>query len=559
MPSQRFTVRVLPAGPSLELGAGETLYAALAPRLPGFRGTCGGRGLCGQCRIRMAPAPPPLAVDRALLNEVQLREGWRLACRHAPRGRLEIWLPEPASRGPRLSPGYPLPPPDPYLRFRPVRGGGFAIVAGRRVLERVPSSDRPLLAAALDIGTTNVSLQLLDLSVPAVLGTATAENPQIGHGEDILSRLKMASDPRGLGILQRLVIGGVNDLLASLKAAAGHDGHPVHELALAANPVMACIFVGTDPAPLARPPYLPPVLPAVMEGRNIPGLALHPRALIRLLPAVGAFVGGDITGGLAHAGVLADRTRRTFYLDLGTNSEMVLRAGSRWWAASTAAGPALEGRKISAGMRAEAGAIDAVTFGAALSVSVIGGGAPRGICGSGLLDLLAGLVGNGLLDGRGRLLSAGEAAHYPRPGLAALLRDHTGQRAFLVAAGPAGDLLLSQADIRELQLAKGAIRAGADILLAHGGIAVGEVERVVIAGTFGFNLRAASLTGAGFLPREWLGRIEFLGNAALAGARECLLFRSTVRRLAALPGKVVTLNLAGDPLFQTAFVARLDF
>lgn len=556
---KKIIARLLPAGREIELEKGETVYAALAPRVSHFPGPCQGRGLCGLCRVKLSPAPPPLDFDRASIPSPLIDDGWRLACLHTLDSTADITLPEKRVAGPVITRGHDLPEPDPFLGLFPLKTGKSAVRSGRRVLEELCGEKQPVLAAALDLGTTNVSLQLIDISLPAVLGTAVTDNPQLQYGGDVLSRIEMASRPDGMKILRGLVLETFNSLAARLKETAGVGRAPIYELAVAANPVMAAIFAGIDPSGLARPPYQAPPFPDVIEEMSADGLQIHPRALVRIVPALGSFVGGDVAAGLVHAGVLPGDRRRTFYIDLGTNGEQVLKAAGRYRASSTAAGPALEGRRISYGMKADQGAIDSVRVDADITTTVLGGGPPRGLCGSGLLDLLSGLVKAGIIHSDGSLMTAEEASHYPRPRLARRLAERGGQRVFIVSGGPAGEIFFGQSDIRELQLAKGAVRAGIDILLDQAGLAADEMARVVVAGTFGFHLNGESLIGAGFLPQAWRGRIEFAACAALEGARECLLFRKTHRRVLDIRRRASVTNLAEHPRFRESFMANLHF
>ncbi len=459
----------------------------------------------------------------------------------------------------RLRRGSDLPEPDPFLRLTSA-AGAWRVASGRRVLHRgAGAAPRRLLTACLDLGTTNISLQLLDLARPALLGTATTLNPQTAWGDDVLSRVQAASLPGGLAALRRSVLGAVGGLIEELRDMAGVRRAPVYELTLAANPAMAAIFLGRDVSSLARPPYAAPALPsAAAAGRSF-GLPLHREAVIRVLPALGPFVGGDVTAGLVRTGVLPGERRRVFFLDLGTNGEMVVFRRGRYLATSAAAGPALEGRRLSCGMKAEEGAIEEVTVREDVSFKVIGGGRPRGLCGSGLLDLLLGLGRAGVIRPDGRLLSGEEAAHFPRPRLAARMTERQGERAFLLSPSPSRGIYLTQADVRELQLAKGAIRAGTHVLLSEAGLEAGEVERVVVAGTFGYHLDAASLTGTGFLPGAWRDRLDFVGNASLDGARQCGLYRGAFRLAREIPRRTKTINLAEHPRFRETFLDHLDF
>ncbi len=549
---RRHILQVFPGGMHLPCDHGETFHDVLARRFPSLAGTCGGKGTCGRCRILIDPAPEPSAADRRLILPDLLGRGWRLACGHAPNSDVRVHLLGRPGEV-QVEEGSPIPAAAaPMVACLPA-DGGCRIAAGRRTLERMAAPPDALLGAAVDIGTTSVSVELVDLGVHASLGVATIPNPQTSFGADILSRFEAARRPDGLERLRRPLNEAIGSAIALLSDRAGRGRYPVWGVAAAGNPVMAAIFAGRIAAD--RPGDLWQTLPDRLDASRIPELRLHPRGEVRLLPAGGGFVGGDVIGGLLHTGVISRRGEPTLFIDLGTNGEIALRlADGRILAASTAAGPALEGAGLSHGMRATVGAVSAVSFNGDLICSVVGGGAPMGLCGSGALDLLAVLLRTGLVLEDGRFLSASEAGRLPLRRLAARRRDIDGEPVFYVSDGPGGAVVITQGDVRNIQLALGAIKAGVGILLRTAGIGLADVGRVTIAGAFGSGLRRETLAVLGVVPAGWPGRLEFAGNSSLAGARDCLLDRRQFLACRRIARRMLVLDLATEPAFSEAFL-----
>jgi len=377
-----------------------------------------------------------------------------------------------------------------------------------------PFTPRPGYGVAVDLGTTTIVAQLLDLSTARVLGVRTALNPQVQHGADIMTRVEYALHG-GAGELQSLVRGEVARLVAELAAP-----EPPRRIAIAGNTVMHHLYCGIDVAPLSHVPFEP-----THDG------LIELDAVTRFLPCLGGFVGSDIL-----AGILATRMHLRpelcVLMDLGTNGEIVVGNRDRLLCCSTAAGPAFEGGRISMGMRAATGAIAEVTVaGGGFHCHVLGGGVPRGICGSGLVDAVAGALDLGLVLPGGRL--ANRARELPL----------------------APPVSLSQADVRELQLAKGAVAAGVEILLRRWGAAPEDVHRVYLAGAFGNYLNRASAERIGllFFPPEV---VESAGNTSLLGTK-LALYDDT--GFAALRAQVEHVGLGSDAEFQERYVERMVF
>ena len=439
----------------------------------------------------------------------------------------------------------------------PIQSGALA-TAG----EPFRRSDRPACGLAFDVGTTTVVAYLMDLETGRRLAVASGLNPQAAHGADVVSRLALAlSDPHGLDRLAVAIRGALNDLADRAAQQAAVPLCNVYEATLVGNTAMHHLLLGLNPASLAYAPYLPAItrpldLPACAVGLNIaPGGRIH------LLPNIAGYVGADTVGVILATGL--DRsTRLSLAMDIGTNGEMVLGSRGRLLACSTAAGPAFEGARISCGMIAAQGAIDrADVVDGDLRLHVIGGGAATGICGSGLVDVAALLLRWGLLEASGRLRAPDGLPPDVPAALGARLVVGPAGTAFVLQPGGAGAarLTLTQRDLRELQLAKAAIRAGLEILMNELAVQPDRIQRLYLAGAFGNYLRPESARDIGLLPPVPLDRVWPVGNAAGTGAQMALLSLAARRRAARVARKVEYLELAARRDFQDVFVGSMGF
>lgn len=482
-----------PLGETLEVAPGAALQDVLFPY--GVEFPCGGRGRCRRCRVKVIKGHlPATPADEAVLSAAEIAGGWRLACHARAQGDLVIEIAQWET----------------------------AILADNSTFAFTP---REGLGVAVDLGTTTLVAQLLDLATAHVLGVRTALNPQVRHGADVMSRVEFALRG-GQRRLEEMIRAEVGALVRKL-APPG----PVEEVVIVGNTVMHHLFCGVDVEPLSHSPF-EPSRDGEMEFRASElGWKAPWDPRVRFLGCLGGFVGSDVL-----AGVLATRMHESdalaALLDLGTNGEIVVGNRRRLLCASTAAGPAFEGGRIGMGMRAATGAIAEVRVeDGGMRCRVLGQGAPRGICGSGLVDAAAAALELGLLLPGGRL--AGGARTLPL----------------------AGAVALAQSDIRELQLAKGATAAGLEILLARLGAAPGDLERAYLAGAFGNYLNHASARRIGLLnvPAE---AVEAAGNTALLGAK-LALFDCT--DYAGLRGAIEHVPLGADPGFQERYVECMAF
>jgi uncharacterized 2Fe-2S/4Fe-4S cluster protein (DUF4445 family) len=424
-------------------------------------------------------------------------------------------------------------------------------------------------AIGIDLGTTTVVATLLDVTTGTPLAVASMLNKQQPFGADVITRISATMmDPEALSRLRGLARETLAELVDNVCSEAGIETGQVYEVAMAGNATMTALALGIDPEPLGVAPFvmstatLPPLLASDL------GLALHPGARAFVLPALGAYVGGDIVGGMLATGMDRDKRVRLF-IDVGTNCEIVLSDGDTILATAAPAGPAFEGGAIRCGMRAADGAIEVVRLlqgddpGEAVQLQVIGDSEPRGLCGSGLVDAVSELVRVGLLDSSGRLVAAERAAELA-PALADRLTKVGEERVFVLHrptpdTDPAESVYLSQRDVRELQFAKAAISTGWALLLEELGLTEGDVQQVLLAGSFGTYLSPAAAVRIGLVPKLPVLRIVSAGNVAGEGAKMTLLSVQERAGATALLEEVRYVELSDRSDFNDRFVDLLAF
>jgi uncharacterized 2Fe-2S/4Fe-4S cluster protein (DUF4445 family) len=589
---------------------GVTLFDAASWNGIAIDSTCGGHGTCKKCKIRVIDgAVPVTSLDIRAFSPDELRGGWRLACRVLAETDARVEVPplmtrpkaatvgvgrqvilRPAVQKRYLELGEPSLTDqmtdmervlaridDLELRVdlhalrsvgRVLRAADYkvtAVIVDEVLIDIEPGdTSGRVFGIAFDLGTTTVVATLLDLSTGTPVAVDSMLNRQQPFGADVITRISaVMMDPAALARLSGLAHDTLAELARSVCESGGVDPAEVYEVAVAGNATMTHIALGIDPEPLG-------VAPFIMSTRLYPeilaadlGLGAHPRARAVVFPAFGAYVGGDITAGLLASGM--DRDSRTrLFVDIGTNCEIVL--GNREWLLATAApaGPAFEGAAIRCGMRAADGAIEVVSMTPeTIELKVIGDAEPAGLCGSGLVDAVTSLVRLGLLDGSGRLVPEEQAAKLA-PGLASRLTMLGQERVFVLHwRGEPGDvaasIYLSQRDVRELQFAKAAIATGWQILCEEAGLAPGDIQQVLLAGSFGSYLSPANAIRIGLVPKLPAARVVSAGNVAGEGAKMALL---SVRERAgglALLEEVRYVELSDRADFNDRFVDQLAF
>lgn len=596
---QEVQFTILPDEKELLLQAGENLLVALHKNGLDIPSPCNGVGTCGQCRVRFEQgAPTPADGDRRFLNPQEIEGGWRLSCLHRVKGPAKIYVVSQTGRLDakvridhllelkEFNPGvsvHPLcltPPghndqradtlrlvealgggaaiPLPILRRLPtvLRASGFVLSVVRVEDEIVDllAGDRAndIYGVAIDIGTTTLAGYLFDLGNGRQVAVHADRNPQLAIGSDVISRIQYGQEKgkEGFVKLQSLVLHGVNALIEKMAGEVGIETSSIYKMAVVGNPTMLHLLLNVDPTAIANSPYTPVLRDGVALRANELGLAIAPLARVEILPAISGYVGADIVSGMLYAN-LGEREAIELLLDIGTNGEIVLAVEGRMFACATAAGPAFEGASISQGMSALDGAIHRVYIhDQELVCSVIGDKGARGICGSGLLDAVAELRTIGLIDKSGRL----RRTKHP---LSSRIEGKGAKARSLISAKDTF-VYLTQEDIREFQLAKGAIRAGIEVMLEHAGVESADIDRVLIGGAFGSSLRPESLLCVGLLPQINIEKIVSLGNSAGQGAKLALQDRKIAPRLQQLIEETEYVELSFIKSFSSKFIKYMQ-
>ena len=417
-------------------------------------------------------------------------------------------------------------------------------------------------AAAFDIGTTTIAGMLWDLRGARILASSAGLNPQCEYGPDVISRIAFGNEgEKNRRRLHDAVIKCVNDMIYEMCAECGADRRDIRRVSVCGNTAMSHFFAGSDPGSLAFAPFAPAYTGKVEWKGNEAGLDINDDGRVVLLPNIAGHVGGDVTAGILASRLLSKKSL-TLLLDMGTNGEVVLAGGGIAAACSTAAGPAFEGGHIHHGMRAAPGAIEKVKIqDGDVFFRTVGDVPPEGICGSGLVDAVAEMLDAGLIDRHGRLADAEDSGSV-RGGsdLKQRLRCRNGVREFvLVYRSGREDIVVTQTDIREMQLAKGAIAAGISILLDHFRASEEDLDEVVIAGAFGSFIDSQNAVKAGLIPGVPADRIIWGGNAAGAGALMTAADEKELDRAVKIPEAVTHIELAEDESFQREFMDAMEF
>jgi uncharacterized 2Fe-2S/4Fe-4S cluster protein (DUF4445 family) len=599
--AERVRLRFEPDGTEVRVPSGTPVFDAASWNGVAIDSTCGGHGTCKKCKVRVVEGDVPVGdVDPRAFSAEELRDGWRLACRAAAREDLVVDVPPLQSRPkaalvgvgrhvilrpavqkrhlvldePSLEDQRPdlkrvldaLDDLEPRVELPVLRTLGRVLRESRFDVTAVVCDDLLIglepgdttarrFGIAFDLGTTTVVASLLDLEAGQPVAVRSMLNRQQPYGADVISRISATMmDAEALEKLRRLA----HDTMAELTAEVCEEGEvdplEVYEVALCGNVTMMQIALGIDPEPLSMAPFVVAAqeLPAVRAADL--GVAVHPHAQAFVFPSMGAYVGGDIVAGLLATGFTRDRRLRLF-IDVGTNSEIALGSQDGALATAAPAGPAFEAAQIRCGMRAADGAIEGVRIADdELDLQVIGEVDPIGICGSGLVDAVAELVGAELLDHSGRFVDH-ETAATVAPALAERLTKVGEERVFFLA----DDVFLSQRDVRELQFAKASIATGWNILLGELGVRPEDVSQVLLAGSFGAYLSPASAVRIGLVPRLPLPRIVSAGNVAGEGAKIALLSHRERAEARSILREVRYVELSGREDFNDLFIDQLAF
>jgi len=603
-----------PEGRRVETAAGKTLLDAAREVGVDIQSICGGRGVCGKCRVILWDGSNCMSsvshAERQFLSEAEMRSGLRLACQAVVEGQSTIVVEVPQEsrvgqqrllwrgleRPVKLMPsvrkfGTSLKKPSltdvksdadrlldalrdevgqelkidyETLREIPfsVRKGNWAVTAivwmGSELISIKPRAHLgDLYGLAVDIGTTKLAAYLLNLNTGEIAATVSMANPQIPYGEDVISRISyIMKNESNLNELQHVVVNGINQLIKEASEKTGIQTEEIYDLAVVGNTAMHHIFLGISPTYVSLSPY-PPVLQSSIDikAREL-GVQINRGAYVHALPNIAGFVGAD-----AVADALATEIYRSqvtsMVIDIGTNTEIILGDENRLTACSCASGPAFEGAQVKHGMRAATGAIEHIwidpeTF--EVGYKTIDDVKPCGICGSAVVDAVAEMLKAKIITLEGRFNSSLQT-----PGV----RRDRGMTELVIAwkdeTSTGNDIAITQNDIREVQKAKAAIYTGAFILMKHMDVKSEEIQRIFIAGAFGNYIDPLSAKIIGVFPDIPLQNIQFVGNTAGSGARMALL-STDMRRLAEEVAKRIGyLELGADPDFQKEFLNATYF
>jgi uncharacterized 2Fe-2S/4Fe-4S cluster protein (DUF4445 family) len=611
-----YRIRFVPSGREIEPSTGQNVLEAATAAGLFIDALCGGKGKCGKCRVRLVEGTlsPPTGEESSLLGRTAMQQGLRLACRAVPESDSVIFLPdeyilkEAGSEKTFGEAAVTVRPAVKAYRLKVFRGKqgrdvlwneitlllrnrfGLDDVGGnprqldlpseegwsrditvlvwldREIIQVVPTQDDRSLGVAADIGTTTVAIYLCDLETGEVITTGSFTNPQIVFGADVISRIHYSSkNPEtGLKRMREDLVASMNAMIEELAVENGFVPSQVVDMTVVGNTVMHHIFLNVSPAGLGLAPFRPSVTGPVNMKAKDAGVLINPESYIHVLPVEAGFVGADNVAVIISQEPWKDE-EPVLIADIGTNGEIVLGCRGKLFSCSCATGPALEGAGASSGMRAVKGAIDRIQIGPEsydVDYRMVGSEKwaregsgdmtkPAGLCGSGIIEALAQLWSAGLIDTGGTYR---DEIVTPR-----LRRAETGVLEFVIAWGSetatGRDIVLTQADIRQIQLAKAALRAGAEVLMRRCG--VDSVSRIVITGAFGSHIDTESALSIGLLPPCSSQSITTVGNAAGHGAFLALVDTEKRKEAERIARSVTYVELASDADFQGLFMKAL--
>ena len=588
-----------PAGRRGQCQGNESLSACAHKLGVGIISLCGGKGTCHSCKVRVlsGTVSEPTSNEREVFSPQELKDGWRLACQTFPTSDCKLSVPAESMTTPQriqveglettaqLEPpvrAYHLQLPTPSLtepqadadlllevlnqqhrlhcrqididvlrtlspQLRSWNWECQVSVRGDEVVALSPWPSRQL-GLAIDLGTTKIASYLVDLSDGQTLAAKGIMNPQISYGEDIVSRITVILNSPDEGLqLQKVITDAFNELAVDLCAEAGVNTGEIVEAVVVGNTAMHHLFLGLPVRQLAYSPFIPAVSKSLDIKTHDLGLHIAPGAYVHLLPNIAGFIGADHVAMLLATGAWQSEGP-LIALDIGTNTEASLVDKGKITAVSCASGPAFEGGHIKDGMRAASGAIERLRIeDGNTQYLTIDEASPVGICGSGILDAMAQLYLVGIIDKSGRMKD-----NHPD------VRTHNKQREFVLVSEEERDgrpaIVITQQDVRELQLAKAAIRTGIEALLETNGCSAEEIKQVIIAGAFGSYIDVTSAITIGMLPSLPLNRFRQVGNAAGMGARLALISLSQRAEAQTIASRVHYIELATTPNFMQNFI-----
>lgn len=594
------TIGVRPTGRTFEYVPGTSLLEILLENDVFVNNPCNGKGTCGKCRVKLVGGQEFAVSDteRSLLSQSDFDQGVRLSCLIDPTEDLTVELvhkerkhkvlttgimpdfefaPETRKqsvcvRRPTLEDQTPFEDQIceqlgvEYIELEVLAEAGLepgdwtAVLHGNRVIQLEPGDTTGLLyGVAIDIGTTTVVCELVDLATGERMGNASQINAQKVFGLDVLTRItyEFEHPENGVANLQKVIVKSINDMIGEVCAEIGVARTSIYEITVGANCTMMHMLLGVDARCIGKAPFAPAFARAKDLSAASIGIDVAAGARLYALPHVSAYIGADIVAG-AYVCELEKESGNVLFIDIGTNGEIVLASHGRLLSCSCAAGPALEGMNISAGMRAAEGAIEEVTVTeGGNEFKVIGGAEPAGLCGSGILAVMRELLSCGFVRKNGAFVKLAklDESDWRR---SRMVEDENGKRAFVLTEQPER-LLVTQSDVRQVQLAKGAILSGFVALLGKAGLDMDDLDKVVIAGQFGAHLTPNSITGTGILPPEVEDRIVYAGNTSQTGAYMALMSADVKRDMERLAQKMDYMELGATENYERLFSDCLLF
>ena len=611
----RVAVTFVPNGRTVSVPTGHTFLRAAQEAGIDVMATCGGRGRCHSCRVKVlkGTVPPATIMDTVQLGHDEVHEGFRLSCQTSAVADCSVMVVPPIAESGHqiLSCAHPfrdsrmpldsgvekrfvtarLPAEEHHqtsdleeivtaidggvagdvpldvLRKIPTilrdAGGALTVTTFNKKIVDVESGDTTAhkYGMAFDVGTTSIVGFLIDLNTGEQLAAVGSMNPQAVYGGDLMSRIAFAQfNAEALKKLQTRVLAAVNGFVKEACEAAKVEPTQIYKVVIVGNTCMHHIFLGIDPTYVGLAPYAPSVRAAIVVPARELLVRVNPNAAVCFLPIVAGFVGAD-TMAVVLATRIYDSPHVRVAVDIGTNGEVVMGSRRKLMACSAPAGPALEGAQIKHGMRGAVGAIEKVEIGEDVTCSVIGAAPPIGICGSGLIDAVAKMLDAKILEPSG-LLQVEDRELLP-PALRDRLVERDGERQFVLAwakdSGHDQDITITQQDVRQLQLAKGAIYSGILMLKKVMGVEDGQIKELMLAGGFGNYINIASAVRIHLLPDLPLEKITYVGNAAALGAQMALLSETERNRAVALARSIEHVSLAARPDFQDIFIEAICF
>ena len=604
----RSEIVFLPQGKSVFTSSGASLMTAAQEAFIDIESSCNGKGTCGKCLVRHVEGhlDEPHEDEIKHISEKDLSEGVRLACRSTAYGRATFTVLRGTEKKHRIlsegiMPDFTLDPNvnkvyvelakptlekniDDIRRIEETLESHISRALPLHVLQKLPAILRKndfkatlvisgdslvgvepgntlanCFGVAVDIGTTTIVASLVNLAAGEEVATASLINPQKSFGLDVLTRVQHTRENGdGLEQLSGLVRKSIDDLIGELCRDSSVERKHIYEVTIAANTIMTHLFLAVNPVGLGKSPYIPAFTSAISVPAREVGLNISDFGSVFCLPSVSGYIGSDIVSGLV-ASELYGSNEKALFIDIGTNGEIALNTENGMFACSCAAGPALEGMNISCGMRAANGAIEKVYIEDNVNIKTIGGKPAVGLCGSGVIDAVGELIKVGAVTASGRFLKLPEEG--PLPPWADRLHNGNGPMRFVLSDGDhaRGTIAITQKDVRQVQLAKGAILSGILALTDSLGIKMADIERVYVAGAFGFHVRMESLSRLGVLPKELLGKVTLVGNSSKTGAILCLLSRKKREETSLMARKVQYIELSCYPNYDRLFSDCLSF